>query len=125
MSTMRIAPAAVAALAVLAACQAPAPMRSQVTAAPASPVEGEWNSADGVAVSRFTGGAFETRATDTGNVLANGSYRFVDNRTVSIAVTSLIRNTTSNVNCALATQSQLNCTSSTGQQFVLTRRSRV
>ncbi len=92
-------------------CQAPAPMRSQVTAAPASPVEGEWEF--GRRPSRCPASRAApsmTRATDTGNVLANGSYRFVDSRTVSISVTSLIRNTTSNVNCALATQSQLNCT---------------
>ena len=109
---------------VLAGCQAPAPMRSQgPSVARQNAVEGEWASTDGVAISRFSGGAFETRATDTGNTMANGSYRYVDNRTVAISVTSLIRNTTSNVNCALATTTQLNCTSSNGQQFVLTRRS--
>ena len=76
----------------------------------------------GVAISRFAGGVFETVATDTGNKLADGNYRYADNRTVEITVISLIRQTTTNVNCALANPSQLNCTSSTGQQFVLTRR---
>jgi hypothetical protein len=85
-------------------------------------VEGEWLSTDGVAVSRFSGGAFETVATDTGNKLADGSYRMADPRTVEITVVSLIRQTTTNVNCALASSNQLNCTSSTGQTFVLTRR---
>ena len=33
-----------------------------------------------------------------------------------------LRQTTSTVNCALATSTQLNCTSSTGQQFILTRK---
>lgn len=85
-------------------------------------VEGEWLSTDGVAVSRFSGGAFETVATDTGNKLADGSYRMADARNVEITVVSLIRQSTTNVNCALVSPNQLNCTSSTGQTFVLNRR---
>ena len=88
----------------------------------ASGVEGEWLSTDGVAVSRFSGGVFQTTALDTGNKLADGSYQMVDDRTVAITVRSVIRQTTSSVNCALVAANQLNCTSSTGQQFVLTRR---
>lgn len=91
-------------------------------AARASGVEGEWLSTDGVAVSRFSGGVFQTTALDTGNKLADGSYQMVDDRTVAITVRSVIRQTTSNVNCALVAANQLNCTQSTGQQFVLTRR---
>jgi hypothetical protein len=85
-------------------------------------VEGEWLSTDGVAVSRFSGGAFETVASDTGNKLAQGSYQMVDARTAAITGTSLIRQTPIGFNCALASPNQLNCTSSTGQTFVLTRR---
>lgn len=88
-------------------------------------VEGEWLSADGVAISRFAGGVFETVATDTGNKLAEGSYRYTDQRSVEITVISLIRQTTTAVACALVTVQQLNCTSSAGQQFVLTRRAAV
>jgi hypothetical protein len=91
-------------------------------AAGASGVEGEWLSTDGVAVSRFSGGVFQTTALDTGNKLADGSYQMVDDRTVAITVRSVIRQTTSNVNCSLVAANQLNCTQSTGQQFVLTRR---
>ncbi len=97
------------------------PGSGPVTVAPTG-VEGEWLSADGVAVSRFSGGVFETVATDTGNKLADGNYSYLDAKTVQITVVSLIRQTTSTVNCALATQAQLNCTSSTGQQFILTRK---
>ena len=91
---------------------------------PATPsgVEGDWLSTDGVALSRFTGGTFETLATDTNNKLSQGTYRYTDNRTVAIDVTSIIRQTQSTVNCALVTPQQLNCTSSSGQQFVLVRR---
>jgi hypothetical protein len=92
------------------------------SAATPTGVEGEWLSTDGVAVSRFSGGVFQTSALDTGNKLADGSYQMVDANNVSITVRSLIRQTTTSVNCTLAAANQLNCTQSTGQQFVLTRR---
>ncbi|MDH6233484.1 hypothetical protein M2281_004095 [Mesorhizobium soli] len=114
-----------AAAAALAGCVGAGPdviNGGPVGVAPRGGVEGEWLSTDGVAVSRFSGGAFETNALDTGNKLADGSYRMVDARNVEITMRSLIRQTTSNVNCALATANQLNCTSSSGQQFVMTRR---
>lgn len=119
--------AAVAALAALAGCQSvggPQPLRP-MTPAPmtsASGVEGDWISTDGVALSRFTNGVFETLATDTGNKLAEGNYTYSDQSNVSISVTSLIRQTTTLVNCSLVTTTQLNCTSSAGQQFSLVRR---
>jgi hypothetical protein len=108
----------------LTGCQmtGPGPGGSGPTARAPTGVEGEWLSTDGVAMSRFTGGAFETLAVDTGNKLATGSYRYADARTIEISVTSIIRQTTSSVNCALVTQQQLNCTSSGGQQFVLVRK---
>lgn len=123
MTTARTLPSAIlaAGLAVLlAACQSAGP---SMRAAPASPkgVEGRWISTDGVAVSTFAGGVFTTTATDTGNKLADGSYTMVDQNNVAITVQSKIRQTTTSVNCALANASQLNCTSSAGQQFVLTR----
>jgi len=105
----------------IAGCATSGPSGQQNAAGPASGVEGDWLSTDGVAVSRFAGGVFTTSALDTGNKLADGSYR-VSGNTVEITVVSLIRQTTTNVNCALVATSQLNCTSSTGQQFVLTRR---
>lgn len=95
------------------------------TPPPSSGFDGEWMSTDGVAISRFTAGLFETLATDTGNKLAEGSYTQTGASSVSISVTSLIRQTTTQVNCALVTQTQLNCTSSTGSQFSLVRRARV
>lgn len=120
------AAAAVAMVTVLAGCQAMSgpPMRSGPMApAPIrSGVEGDWVSTDGIAISRFNGGIFETLATDTGNKLAEGTYAQVDPSNVSISVTSLIRQTTTQVNCALVTPTQLNCTSSAGQQFSLVRR---
>lgn len=111
-----------AAAASLAGCVGSGPVVGGPIAVAPRGVEGEWLSTDGVAVSSFSGGAFQTNALDTGNKLADGSYRMADARTVEITVRSLIRQTSTNVNCALVTPNQLNCTSSAGQQFVLTRR---
>lgn len=112
-----------AAAGLLAACSTAGDGAGPVTTGPApTGFDGEWASTDGVAISRFRAGAFETIATDTGNRLASGTYTLSDPRTAQITVMSLIRNTTTNVTCALASTSQLNCTSSAGQQFVLTRR---
>lgn len=124
MTNTRNVLAMAASVAMLAGCVAAGPDGGRPIGNAPSAVEGEWMSADGIAISRFSGGIFETIATDTGNKLADGNYRHADARTVEITVRSLIRQTTSNVNCALVTQTQLNCTSSTGQQFILTRRAR-
>lgn len=84
-------------------------------------IEGLWVDPNGI-VSSFNSGRFETRTTDTNTLMAEGNYRYVSPRYVEIDLTSLVRGTTSRVNCALATQSQLNCTSSSGAQFSLVRR---
>lgn len=109
---------AVIALAALAGCQSAGPSGP---AAASGGVEGEWMSSDGVAVSRFSGGAFSTSAIDTGNKLAEGSYQ-VSGATVQIIGTSVIRQSPISFNCLLVNPRQLNCTSSAGQQFTLVRR---
>lgn len=104
----------------LAACQSvsynPRPLPVQPQG-----IEGQWTDPNGI-VSSFSAGRFETRTTDTNSLLAEGTYRQVSNQVVEIELTSLLRQTTSRVNCAMVTQSQLNCTSSTGAQFTLVRR---
>jgi hypothetical protein len=113
----------------LAGCMT-ADSRVPIAAAPASPqdrttaqaIEGDWISADGVAVTRFSNGSFQTLAADTGNKLADGSYRMADAQLIKIKMRSLIRRTTSDVHCAMITEEQLNCTATGGRQFVLMRR---
>lgn len=85
-------------------------------------VEGEWIDAQGTGLSTFSGGVFQTVATDTGQRLADGSYQMTDRNAVQINGTSLIRQSPISFNCLLASAQQLNCTSSTGQNFSLTRR---
>ncbi len=85
-------------------------------------VEGQWTDPNGI-TSSFYGGRFETRTTDgTNSLLARGTYTQVNPSLVEIDMTSLVRNTSSRVNCALATPNQLNCTSSSGAQFSLVRK---
>ena len=75
--------------AALAGCQSagPGPGSGPIARQPQG-VEGEWLSTDGVAMSRFTAGAFETLAVDTGNKLATGSYRNVSPTLVEITLTA-------------------------------------
>lgn len=107
----------------LAACQAtnygPPPQLTRLE--PRDPVQGEWVDPNGI-VSTFQGGRFETRTTDTNSVLATGQYQLVSDRMVAIDLMSRLRGTTSNVNCAIISPSQLNCTSDDGSQFSLARR---
>ena len=90
---------------------------------PTDACQGQWFDTSGVAFSNFNGGVFETRANDTKEKLAEGNYRFASANLIEINLRSLARGTQSKVNCALVSASQLNCTSSSGQQFSLTRRS--
>lgn len=85
-------------------------------------VEGNWIDAQGTGLSTISGGVFTTVATDTGQKLAEGSYSLTGATSVQITGTSLIRQAPISFNCLLVSTSQLNCTSSAGTQFVLTRR---
>lgn len=109
----------VAAMLVLAGCMV-GPSEQRSVAVRTSGVEGSWIDDNGNR-SSFAGGRFQTVAADTGATLSDGSYRYLDTRTVTMEVRSRIRQTTLNVNCAQVTPSQLNCTSSAGNQFVLRR----
>lgn len=84
------------------------------------PVEGSWRDLNGI-VSDFRSGVFETRTTDTGSLLATGNYSYINTRLVRIRVKSIVRQTTSVVNCAIIKPEQMNCTSNTGIQFTLVR----
>lgn len=108
------------ALAALASCVSNTRPLPRVEQTPT--VEGKWVDPNGI-VSTFQAGTFTTRTTDTNQLLASGTYSNVGPRLVEINMTSLLRNTQSRVNCALATDNQLNCTSESGSQFSLARQS--
>jgi hypothetical protein len=113
--------AAASALA-LAGCMSGGPGQPPLGSAPKSGVDGSWVDAQGTGVSTFSAGRFQTVATDTGQKLADGSYRMTGATSVEITGTSLIRQSPISFNCLMVSTSQLNCTSSSGQNFVLTRR---
>lgn len=105
----------------LAACTTGGPAGPNLPGTPRG-VEGSWIDAQGTGVSTFQGGRFQTVATDTGQKLSDGSYRMTGATSVQINGTSLIRQAPVAFNCLMISTSQLNCTSSSGQNFVLTRR---
>lgn len=111
------------AAAALASCQSPREVRElpPTQMAPVG-VEGAWVDPRGI-VSTFSAGTFTTRTTDTNQVLASGNYVNLSPRLVEINMTSMVRNTQSKVNCAMVSTAQLNCTTDSGAQFSLTRRS--
>lgn len=86
-----------------------------------SGIDGNWVDANGI-LSSFNNGIFETRTTDTNERLAEGNYRYRSPQLVEIDLRSIVRGTTSKVNCALVSPSQLNCTTSDGSHFSLNRR---
>jgi hypothetical protein len=96
-----------------------------IAALPQTGIEGAWIDQQGTGVTNFTAGRFETYATDTGEKLSEGTYTMRDATLAEINGFSLARQAPVAFNCALASTVQLNCTSSTGQQFVLTRRTGV
>jgi hypothetical protein len=105
----------------LAACTTGGPGGPGLPGTPRG-VEGSWIDAQGTGLSTFQGGRFQTVATDTGQKLSDGSYRMTGATSVEISGTSLIRQAPVAFNCLMVSTSQLNCTSSSGQNFVLTRR---
>lgn len=91
------------------------PLRPQ-----AAGIEGDWVDQNGI-MSSFHNGAFETHTTDTNAVLATGTYTQSAANTVQINMHSILRNTDSTVNCAQVGPARLNCTSSSGAHFSLSR----
>jgi hypothetical protein len=125
MKTLRLV-AAAAALAALAGCTFDGPRGGgPMTRAP-SGVEGSWLDETG-GVSSLSGGIFQTVALDTGERLSEGRYTMVGPNDVAITGISLARQRRGvpadiSFNCRLSGANQLNCTSATGANFVLTRR---
>ena len=110
------------ATAMLASCQSettrPLPENNNT---PVS-IEGTWSDPNGL-ISTFSAGNFNTRTTDTNQLLATGNYINASTNLYSINLTSLVQNKQSKVNCALVSPNQLNCTADSGTQFTLTRKS--
>lgn len=112
-----------AATSLLAACQTAQPVRELPAPHRAPTVEGAWSDPHGL-ISTFSAGSFNTRTSDgTNQVMASGTYTADPSGIIQISFYSTIKKTTSRANCQLATANQLNCTSESGAQFSLQRRS--
>lgn len=111
------------AAAALASCSSssdrPRPLPTQP--APVT-IDGTWTDPNGL-ISTFQAGSFSTRTTDTNQMLATGRYTNTSGNLYEIALTSLVQNKQSKVNCAMVNPSQLNCTADSGAQFTLARKS--
>lgn len=120
-----LAGVALAAAAAIAGCQsAPGPRPGApgpVTSVPQG-IEGSWLDQAGTGLTTFMGGRFETIATDSQQKLSEGTYTMRTPTLVEISGISIIRQSPIAFNCAMATPTQLNCTASGGQQFIMTRR---
>ena len=118
----RFAIPALVATAVLASCSS-TPRERPLPVAPAPvTIEGTWTDPNGL-ISTFQAGNFNTRTTDTNQLLATGNYINASGNLYEISLTSLVQNKQSKVNCALVSPSQLNCTADSGAQFTLARKS--
>ena len=109
----------------LSSCMMGGPAPRQVSYSPAPQpmgVDGSWVDPNGI-VSTFQAGTFSTRSSDSNALLASGTYVNQSPTLVEINMTSLLRKTQSRVNCALVTPDQLNCTTDSGANFSLRRKS--
>ena len=89
----------------------------------AASIDGSWTDPNGL-ISTFQAGAFNTRTTDTNQLLASGTYiKLPGNNLYEISMTSHVQNKQSKVNCAMISPSQVNCTADSGAQFTLMRKS--
>jgi hypothetical protein len=106
-------------LAALAACQSAGPGGSPI--AP-SGVDGEWMSADGVAISSLNGGKFSSRIVATGETVTTGTYTMRDARTIDLDFFSVKSQQNTKATCMLVSSNQMNCTLAAGTNFTLVRR---
>lgn len=88
---------------------------------PVSNFDGQWYDQNGI-LSTFYNGELQTKTTDgTNTLLAVGTYVPKSPTFMEIELRSLVSQSESRVNCVLATDRQMNCTASTGSQFILYR----
>lgn len=83
-------------------------------------MEGSWSNPGGFAVSTFKDGIMYTMTADGKARLAEGTYR-AEGPDVGIAMRSLVRRKTVNVQCEAAGPNRLNCHASDGKDFTLNR----
>lgn len=113
---------AMIAVAALASCTTERSRPLQDAPQQPATIEGTWTDPNGL-LSTFQAGNFNTRTTDTNQLLASGTYvKSPGDNLYEISMVSHVQNKQSKVNCAMVNQQQLNCTADSGAQFSLSRR---
>ena len=84
-------------------------------------IAGNWFPESGGYTARFDNGDFSTTASDTGNVISQGSYVAVSGSEVQLNWTSNITGLENSATCQRPDLSTLNCTDAGGKGFVLRR----
>jgi hypothetical protein len=110
---------AIIGLAALAACTTGGQGPGGPAAAP-DPAKGKWMSSDGVAVSSFDAGKFESRFAKTGELLTTGTYTYRDPRTIDLVFFSERTKRQDQATCFVGS-AQLDCTNAAGTHFSLVR----
>lgn len=110
---------------IVSGCVVSGPGPTQIPSAPRVPsqtfAEGSWQQGT-VATYVFGNGTFVGTASDTGNKVADGTYRYISGDTIQISSFSTVQQKTIVANCLLVSGgSAMNCTNDTGLNFSLTR----
>ena len=82
--------------------------------------EGNWQQG-ALASYIFGNGSFVGTATDTGNKVADGTYRYINSNTIQISSFSAVQQKTIVANCLLISGNTMNCTADSGTTFSLSR----
>ncbi|MDZ7823141.1 MAG: hypothetical protein U5K75_03265 [Ahrensia sp.] len=119
----KIVSAMSAAALMLSGCVVSGPGGGLPTRQPTAPTfaEGNWQQGDSASYV-FGNGNFVGTASDTGNKVADGTYRYTNQNSIQISSFSAVQQKQITANCLLINQVQMNCTSDTGAQFSLVRR---
>lgn len=105
--------------AILTACQTQ--YGQYQSSVPTTNFDGQWYDQNGI-LSTLYNGELQTKTTDgTNTLLAVGTYVPKSPTLMEIELRSLVSQSESRVNCVLASNTQMNCTASTGSQFILYR----
>jgi hypothetical protein len=119
----KLAIPALFAAAMLASCSTDSERQLPPTTTASTSIEGTWTDPNGL-ISTFQAGNFNTRTTDTNQLLASGTYiKGAGANLYEISMVSHVQNKQSKVNCAMISPQQLNCTADSGAQFSLVRKS--
>lgn len=101
----------------VAGCQT----HQQVAQAPtASPMDGQWASADGVFVASFRSGQFTSRFTKTNEVLADGRYS-IEGSQVTMQWHSVATKQQRSASCTITSPNTVHCNQGGGTGFDLQR----